>query len=170
MSQLDVCAASNYSITVTWTATDECNNSTMATQTIDVIVDLTPPVFAAAAVDLTIPCSDLSTTSSTVGAWLSSITATDGCDNAPVVTNDYVVSNINLCANTSTLVTWTATDACGNATITSANLIVMGDTEAPIAIAPTVALAIDCASISSCLLYTSPSPRDLSTSRMPSSA
>ena len=32
------------------------------------------------------------------------------------------------------------------------------------------ASAINCAELQACLLYTSPSPRDLSTSRMPSSA
>ena len=40
------------------------------------------------------------------------------------------------------------------------------DTEATIARLKTVPISLHCC----CLLYTSPSPRDLSTSRMPSSA
>ena len=42
-------------------------------------------------------------------------------------------------------------------------IIVNGDTENPMLVKPGVSLL-------TCLLYTSPSPRDLSTSRMPSSA
>ena len=161
---------------------------------------------------MTLPCSDLNVTASTVGAWLLSAVADDLCDTDVEITNDYVIANLDLCAPSTTLVTWTATDECGNFDIHTANLIIEGDEVVPFfTVAPTdltlpcsdlnvtastvgawllSAVADDlcdtdveitndyvianldlCApSTTFCLLYTSPSPRDLSTSRMPSSA
>mgnify|MGYP000194546810 CR=1 FL=1 len=103
----------NTVITRTWTATDACGNSSQFVQTINVLPDTEDPTFDTTPTALTIPCSDLSTTSTTVSVWLASVTASDGCDNDPVVSNDYVPGTINLCANTTTLVPWTATDECG---------------------------------------------------------
>ena len=42
--------------------------------------------------------------------------------------------------------------------------------EADVVISSTLRRAVESATLAACLLYTSPSPRDLSTSRMPSSA
>jgi hypothetical protein len=108
-----------------FTATDVCGNTAVANASF-IIGDNTMPMVTAPA-NLTIPCSDLSTTSSTIGAWLASATAADGCDNSPIITNNYVVSNINLCTNTTTIVTWTATDDCGNTQTATADLIITGD-------------------------------------------
>ena len=47
--------AGSYSITRTWTATDECDNSSTASQTINV-QDVTPPVIAALPGASTIDC------------------------------------------------------------------------------------------------------------------
>ena len=47
--------AGNYSVTRTWTATDDCGNSSTATQTINV-QDITAPVIAALPAASTIDC------------------------------------------------------------------------------------------------------------------
>ncbi|WP_188375415.1 DUF7507 domain-containing protein, partial [Winogradskyella haliclonae] len=64
--------AGNYTVTRTWTATDECGNSSTATQVINV-QDITAPELTVPA-DVTVECSDDSSTTATGTA-----TATDNC-------------------------------------------------------------------------------------------
>ena len=183
--------------------------------------DDTPPIMAAPA-NLTLPCTDLETTTSSISAWLLSVTASDLCDPDVIVSNNYAGFNVDLCTPSTTTVTWTAVDACGNTTTVMADLIIEGDETPPVFSFTPAPLTIDCNSgditlgnwLNSaiaadacdpdinitndytptaidicngggsatvtwtaidacgniCLLYTSPSPRDRTRSRMPSSA
>lgn len=92
----------NYSVTRTWTATDDCGNSSTATQTINVR-DITAPVIVCSAnisqcydgnncFDLTEP------------------TAFDECGNVEI-SRDPILTCYQV---GTTIVTWTATDDCGN--------------------------------------------------------
>jgi hypothetical protein len=91
-----------YSVTRTWTATDECGNSVQASQTINV-VDTTPPVISCP-VDVVFNCDD-------VGV-IGEATATDACDESPVI--GYEDDTLTFSCPIEIERTWTATDACGN--------------------------------------------------------
>lgn len=94
-----------YSITRTWTAQDECGNSSKASQTINVI-DTTPPTLnndAGASGVIYCPTAPV----------FKAPTASDSCSTATV----YVVSDTTTagtCGTYSRTVTWGASDACGN--------------------------------------------------------
>ena len=138
---LDVCAAADYSITVTWTATDACGNEESASQTIDVTVDVTAPTLTVPSAPLAIDCTSISSTSSPaamVDAWMAEAGATDGCDNAPSLVHSFDMSQLDVCAaaDYSITVTWTATDACGNEVSASQTIDVTVDVTAPTITAP----------------------------------
>ena len=183
----DYCAG--FTVTYTWTATDACNNSTIATQTFEVLPDVVGPVFDTAPVAIAdVTCNDLPTPET--------LTATDACGGlVTVVVSDDVPANPDYCAGFTVTYTWTATDACNNSTITTQTFEVLPDVvgpvfdTAPVAIAdvtcndlptPETLTATDACGglvtvvvsddVPACLLYTSPSPRDRQKSRMPSSA
>ena len=154
MGMLDVCAAADYSITVTWTATDACGNDVSDSQTIDVTVDATAPTLTVPASPLALDCGAISSTSSPaalIDAWLATAGATDGCDNAPVLTHDFNMGTLDVCAaaDYSITVTWTATDACGNDVSASQTIDVTVDATAPTLTVPSAPLALDCQAISS---------------------
>src|SRR5207249_4628788 len=67
----------NYSVTRTWTATDHCNNSSTASQTITVR-DTTAPVISGVGSPQTIECPATPS--------FSSPTASDACDSSPTFT------------------------------------------------------------------------------------
>ena len=168
--------AGEYTITRTFTATDDCGNSSSATQTITV-QDTTAPELTIPA-DYTVECSD--------AMPMDDATATDNCGE---VTIDVVSeTTAGSCAGEYTITrTFTATDDCGNSS-SATQTITVQDTTAPELTIPadyTVecsdAMPMDDATatdncgevtidVVSCLLYTSPSPRDYAASRMPSSA
>ncbi|MBL7816022.1 MAG: gliding motility-associated C-terminal domain-containing protein [Saprospiraceae bacterium] len=113
----------NYILTRTWTATDSCNRTVTGTQIITV-QDIIAPTLANAPANVTVTC----VTDVPVAVILS---ATDACDNAPVVRSTDVISN-ETCVNRKTITrTWTATDACGN-TSTVAQVITVNDNVAPV--------------------------------------
>ena len=133
-------------ITRTFTAVDECGNEDTATQTIT-IQDTQAPVLANTPFDITINC-DLIEEAVT-------ISATDNCSEVTIQFNEERVDGD--CPHNYTLVrTWVAGDDCNNST-NHEQIVTVEDVFPPNITIP-------------CLLYTSPSPRDLSTSRMPSSA
>ena len=127
----------------TWTATDACGNVATTSSTITVTPDNTPPAMAAPA-DLTLPCSDLETTTSSISSWLASVSATDMCDPDIIVSNNYTGFNVDLCTPSTTTVTWTATDDCGNTTTVMADLIIEGDEVPPVFSFTPAPLTVDC--------------------------
>ena len=126
--------AGSYSITRTWTATDECGNTSTATQTINV-EDVTPPVISALPAASTINCD-------ATPSWTTP-TATDLCDpNVTLTFND--VTTAGACAGSYSVTrTWTATDECGN-TSTATQTINVEDVTAPVISALPPASTINC--------------------------
>ena len=112
-----------YTLTRTWTATDHCNRTITGTQVITV-QDIVAPVLAGVPANVTVTCvADVPTAAT--------LTATDACDAAPVVTVLDVVSN-ETCVNRKTITrTWTATDNCGNVS-TGVQIITVNDNVAPV--------------------------------------
>ncbi|WP_143097909.1 gliding motility-associated C-terminal domain-containing protein [Chitinophaga sp. CF118] len=103
--------ASNYKLIRTWTAKDECGNSTVIRQTITV-VDTTKPVIDPAPADITVECGG----SIQIAATLY---ARDNCDNtfpkkATMKEDPYTK---DVCAGYVIIRRWTIADACGNQAI-----------------------------------------------------
>ena len=145
--------ANTYTITRTWTATDECNNSSTAVQTINV-EDTTPPSITDVPSAVTVECDNIPVSDA------SAVTVTDNCSSSSditVVVND--VTTGGSCANTYTITrTWTATDECNNSS-TAVQTINVEDTMPPSITDVPSGVTVECDNIP-CLLYTSPSPRD----------
>jgi hypothetical protein len=110
----------NYTITRTFTATDECGNSTTATQTITV-QDTTAPEFTSVPADYTVECSD--------DMPMDDASATDNC--GPVAMEVETMTTPGTCAGDYTVTrTFTATDDCGNSS-SATQTITVQDTTAP---------------------------------------
>ena len=114
--------AGEYSVTRTWTATDDCGNISTASQTIHV-QDVTAPVFNALPAPTTINCP-------ATPAFETAI-ATDDCGSAfNLVFND--ATTFGDCAGEYSVTrTWTATDDCGNISTTLQTIHVQ-DVTAPV--------------------------------------
>ncbi len=98
----------NYTLLRTWTATDECGNTTVHTQTVTV-QDTTAPEFVGTlpAKEIFIKCEDLKDAEQ--------LSAIDNCGEVTVTTNDQLIPGE--CDTKYTIVrTWTATDSCNNET------------------------------------------------------
>ena len=128
--------------TVTYTATDIYGNSSTATFNV-IVVDDQDPTISGTPANITV--------SADVGLCTTAVNWTEptAADNCPGVSLSSDIAPGTTFFLGTTTVTYTATDVSGNETTATFNVIVVDD---------------------HCLLYTSPSPRDLSTSRMPSSA
>jgi hypothetical protein len=108
-------------ITRTWTATDQCGNTTNATQLITVRDTIAPVITCP--VDVALECG-----ASTAPSATGTATATDGCSTATVSYSDVVT---NSCGGSRTITrTWTATDGCGN-TASCIQTIFVRDTTPP---------------------------------------
>jgi len=121
--------AGNYTLTRTWTATDECGNETTGTQIITV-TDNTPPSITCPG-DVTIDCA-ASTDPSNTG----SATASDDCSGATVTYSDAVNQPDPNCASLTITRTWTATDGCGNASSCVQTITVVDNTPPSITCPP----------------------------------
>jgi gliding motility-associated-like protein len=128
-----LCAGS-YSVTRTWTATDACNNTSTASQTITV-QDVTAPVIAALPAPSTINCPDVPV--------FEVATAMDACGSAFTLTFADVITNGPCAGSYSTTRTWTATDACNN-TSTATQTITVQDVTAPVIAALPAPSTINC--------------------------
>jgi len=106
----------------TWTATDDCGNTSSASQTIN-IADDTPPVLTGVPADTTTECDAI--------PQPNLVTVTDDCD-ADI---ELVLTSTEIegeCKDNYTIIrTWTATDNCGNVT-EEQQIITVEDTQAPI--------------------------------------
>ena len=106
--------------TYTWTATDDCGNTSEEATLVVFYQDTTDPVFDAYEVEIEMPCDDIMSVN---------LTATDNCDEEVVVTfEDTPVSGG--CAGR-IIRDFTATDNCGN-TSTAQQVITLTDDEAPV--------------------------------------
>ncbi|MBK6378333.1 MAG: T9SS type A sorting domain-containing protein [Chitinophagaceae bacterium] len=125
---------SNYTIVKTWTATDQCGNSTSASQTITV-ADNTAPVVTCKANQTRLTNNGYCTYTA-VGTEFNVSSATDNCPAA--VGLSYTLSGatsgsgINTLSGTAfntgiTTVTWKATDGCGNFATCSFNITINDD-------------------------------------------
>ena len=111
-----------YNIFRTWTATDNCGNSTSYTQTITV-QDNYAPVLSSMPGDLTLTCNDSIPPPQT-------LTATDMCDGTVDVY--LTVASSTSCPGQMEMTrTWTASDACGNTT-THTQTINVVDNDGPV--------------------------------------
>ena len=111
----------DYTITRTFTATDECGNSSSSEQVIT-IVDTTGPEFTSIPADYTAECSDEHP--------FDSSSAVDNCGSVEITeATDTIAGG---CTDTYTIVrVFTATDECGNATSATQTISVV-DTTAPV--------------------------------------
>ncbi len=109
----------SYSIHYTYVLTDDCGNEVSDIYTVHV-GDFTPPQIFDAPADLTINCMDEIPNAN--------VTATDGCDNSPMV-NLVTNTTYNTCGYVITR-TWSATDNCSN-TSTATQIINVEDMVAP---------------------------------------
>jgi len=128
--------AGEYSLTRTWTATDQCGNSSTAAQTIHVI-DVSAPVIAALPAPTTINCPATPSFTQAI--------ATDACASSFTLTYSDVTTNGECAGEYDVTRTWTATDACGNASTASQTIHVI-DTDAPVIGALPATSTINCPS------------------------
>jgi hypothetical protein len=124
-----------YALNRTWSATDECGNTTTHTQVITVI-DTTAPVVVSAPEDVTIECDQPEPTDAPVFS--------DNCDEELELS---VISSISAGdCEYQIQKTWTATDDCGNSTSVSQTITVV-DTTAPEVIVGVEDLTFECGEI-----------------------
>src|SRR5690606_20731625 len=131
----------SYTIQRTWTATDDCMNTSTCTQTI--VVTNTPPAITCPA-NVTIQCN--TSLDPAVNTALGTATASDNCGGTTMVNYADGVPVTGACPQAFSFVrTWTATDNCG-ATATCMQVITVVDTQAPMISCPadvTVACTAD---------------------------
>ncbi len=113
----------NYVLTRTWTATDDCGNSTSGSQVITVR-DNSKPVLVGVPSDIAADCDD-------VPAAASGVSATDNCDNDVDVTFKETKTDGACPGNYVLTRTWTATDDCGNST-SGSQVITVRDNSKPV--------------------------------------
>ncbi|MEM8906565.1 MAG: VCBS repeat-containing protein, partial [Bacteroidota bacterium] len=114
----------NFILTRTWTATDDCGNSSTASQQITV-GDNSPPTFDSNPAALSdIDCSEAFPT-------LETLTASDNCG-TPTVTSAIDPYVVDECAGYTVIYRWTATDDCSNTSEVTASFDVLPDTQDPV--------------------------------------
>ena len=113
----------NYMIVREWTATDNCGNQSVATQTITVVGDQVPPTFDNLPGNQTVACGELPTIEEL------GVTASDNCDPSVIVTGSYQDQGSG--CEYVRVYTWVATDDCGNQ-ITASRTFTRSDDEEPV--------------------------------------
>jgi hypothetical protein len=115
----------------TWTATDDCGNSSSCVQTITVR-DTTAPLMACPQ-DIVVECP-----SSTDPSITGTATATEACGTAHITYSDVMTAGANCAVDHVVRIirrTWTATDDCGNSS-SCVQTITVKDTTAPLIVCP----------------------------------
>src|SRR6185436_5526432 len=135
------CTDQNYTITRTWTATDNCGNSSSCSQVITV-QDTTAPVLAGCPADTTVECSAVPAPASP--------TATDNCDTTPTITfsQTSTQTSTGACSDQNYTITrvWTATDNCGNSS-SCTQVITVHDTTAPVFAGCPADTTVECSAV-----------------------
>jgi large repetitive protein len=123
-------------ISQSYTATDDCGNSTTVYRSIN-IIDTTAPVLSGVPADATVECSNIPAAAQP--------TATDNCDEqVDIVYNQEIVAGD---ACTYTIVrTWTATDECGNQDVAE-QVLTVTDTTNPILVGVPADDTVECSAI-----------------------
>ena len=122
------------SILRVWTATDECGNTSTASQTITREADNTPPVISGVGSDQTIECDAILN--------FSSPSVNDDCDDNPSLNFEDEEGTLG-CLGRSITRTWIATDDCGN-TSTASQTVIFEDTTPPVIQNPPSDLVLEC--------------------------
>jgi hypothetical protein len=117
----------SYTVTRTWTATDNCGNTSTASQIINVI-DTDAPVISALPAPSTIQCPATPT--------FAVATATDACGGTFTLVFADVTTPGDCAGEYSVTRTWTATDICGNISTASQTINVQDNTAPVIAALP----------------------------------
>ena len=153
-----------YKRQITYSVADAAGNTATATRAVTVVDTTAPAITVSGETSIT---HEAATTYGDAGA-----TATDALDGSTTVTVD---NPVDVTAPATYTVTYTSVDSTGNKG-TATRTVVVKDT-----VSPVITLVGDDSVThvgktaytdagATCLLYTSPSPRDRSLSRMPSSA
>ncbi len=133
-TRTDGSCTDSYTLTRSWTATDECGNSKTETQIITV-EDNTQPTLSGVPSDVTVECESVPSAASP--------TASDNCDaTVSIVYNESRTDGS--CADSYTLTrSWTATDECGNSK-TETQIITVADNTNPILIGVPADITVHC--------------------------
>ncbi len=115
------CTHYNYTITRTWTATDDCNNQSSASQVITVKDTIAP---SAVAQNITATLDEFGTV--TISAGMVNNGSADNCSDVMLSLSTTTFTCANLGPNTVTL---TVTDVCGNVSTATAVVTVTDETD-----------------------------------------
>jgi len=118
------------STTVTWTVTDAAGNTATATQTVTVVDNTAPLIFAPAGITV-----NISTGCTVANLALGTPVTMDNCSTVTVSNNAPTTFPIGV-----TTVTWTATDGAGN-TATATQVVTIVDNTDPTIVAPAAVMA-----------------------------
>ncbi len=122
-------------LTRTWTATDDCGNTSLGTQQIT-LLDTVDPDLVAAPADTTVSClADVPAAAS--------LSASDNCDASVQVNLVETNSGNPSDCNYQITRTWTATDDCGNTDV-EVQVITVNDTVPPVISPAPATLGINC--------------------------
>ena len=125
-TRADGSCPNNYTLTRTWTVTDNAGNTTSKSQIITV-QDTTAPVLSAAPPDVTVECDSVPAAAT--------LTATDNCDSNVTVQMTQTRVDGSCPSNYTLTRTWTATDSCGNHS-SKTQVITVRDTTKPNFVTP----------------------------------
>ncbi|MFZ1677594.1 MAG: hypothetical protein WAT91_09985, partial [Saprospiraceae bacterium] len=140
ITTIGACAGS-YGVKRTWTATDDCGNSSSASQTINV-QDNTAPVISPLPSPVTINCP--------LTPVFAVVTVIDACENSFTLSSSDITT-LGACAGSYSITRiWTATDDCGNSS-TALQTINVQDITPPVITATGTTLSLGC----------NPSPEDI---------
>ncbi|MCO4820793.1 MAG: gliding motility-associated C-terminal domain-containing protein [Flavobacteriaceae bacterium] len=139
-TRIDGACASDYLLTRTWTATDDCGNTTSHTQTITIQNSM--PTLNVEATNIVLAC-DGSGNNDAMDTWLSNhggATVSNSCGNI-AWTHNYAGQDPD--CSSPVVVTFTATDDCGNQMTTVASYTIE-DSNAPIIEIEASDLTVEC--------------------------
>lgn len=133
---------------VTFTATDNYGNSTIAVYTIKSIDNKAPEFAEISALDVDYCATDRD---AQIAEWLQAVNATDNCSRVAAIVNNYDVDSLPAIGCGEVEVTFRATDACGNSSTTT-GIINVTHTATPTVSAQDI--TIECGSDLEAALYT----------------